>query len=127
MLSDMPKKRGDRAHRTAEKRARWQRRQLAQEERIWEDHARLVVERSQDPRFIQRIHREDGSTVYRWSTDCKHSASWHGRSAGWASGGVRCGGWGQVGVGSAGIQGLPVSASRRTVMASWPCLMAVET
>ena len=57
----------------------------------------------------------------------KHSASWHGRSAGWASGGVRCGGWGQVGVGSAGIQGLPVSASRRTVMASWPCLMAVET
>src|SRR5881392_3772890 len=51
----------------------------------------------------------------------------HGRSAGWASGGVRCGGWGQVGVGSAGIQGLPVSASRRTVMASWPCLMAVET
>ena len=69
MLSDMPKKRGDRVRQTAEKRARRQRRQLAQEERIREDHARLVVERSQDPRFIQRIHREDGSTVYRWSTD----------------------------------------------------------
>jgi hypothetical protein len=65
----MPKKRGDRAHQTAEKRARRQRRQLAQEERIREDHARLVVERSQDPRFTQRIHRQDGSTVYRWPTD----------------------------------------------------------
>jgi hypothetical protein len=29
----------------------------------------LVVERSQDPRFTQRIHHDDGSTVYRWSAD----------------------------------------------------------
>jgi hypothetical protein len=65
----MPKKRGDRARQTAEKRARRQRRQLAQEERSREDHARLVVERSQDPRFTQRIHRPDGSTVYQWPTD----------------------------------------------------------
>jgi hypothetical protein len=65
----MPKKRGDRAHQTAEKRARRQHRQLAQEERIREDHARLVVERSQDPRFTQRIHGHDGSAVYRWPTD----------------------------------------------------------
>lgn len=65
----MPKKRGDRAPRMAEKRARRQRRQLAEEERIREDHARLVVERSQDPRFTQRIHGQDGSTVYRRSTD----------------------------------------------------------
>jgi hypothetical protein len=57
------------ARQTAEKRARRQRRQLAQEERAREDHARLVVERSQDPRFTQRIHRDDGSTVYRWPTD----------------------------------------------------------
>ncbi|MDQ4032143.1 MAG: hypothetical protein M3332_07725 [Actinomycetota bacterium] len=68
-MSDMPKKRGDRARQTAEKRVRRQRRQLAQEERAREDHARLVVERSQDPRFTQRIHRDDGSTVYRWPTD----------------------------------------------------------
>ena len=66
---DMPKKRGDRAHRMVGKRARRQRRQLAEEERVREDHARLVVERSQDPRFVQRIHGQDGSTVYRWSTD----------------------------------------------------------
>jgi hypothetical protein len=65
----MPKKQGDRAHRMAEKRARRQRRQLAEEERIREDHARLVVERSQDPRFTQRVHGHDGSRVYRWSTD----------------------------------------------------------
>ena len=38
---------------------------------------------------------------------------------------VRC--LGQVGMGSGGIQGLPVMASWRTSMALWPCLMAVET
>ena len=67
--SDMPKKRGDRAHQMAEKRARRARRQLAQEERTREEHARVVVERSQDPRFTQRVHRLDGSTVYRWPSD----------------------------------------------------------
>jgi hypothetical protein len=65
----MPKKRGDRAHRTAEKRARRERRQLAREEKFREDHARLVAERSHDPRFIQRIHRNDGTTVYQWAPD----------------------------------------------------------
>jgi hypothetical protein len=50
---DMPKKRGDRAFRTAEKRARRERRQLAREEKLRKEHARLVAERSQshDPRF----------------------------------------------------------------------------
>ena len=33
----------------------------------------------------------------------------------------------QTGAGRSGIQGLPRSASRRTVMALWPCLIAVET
>lgn len=68
-LSDMPKRRVDRAHKTAEKRARRERRQLAREEKLREDHARLVVQRSQDPRFTQRIHRSDGSTVYQWPAD----------------------------------------------------------
>jgi hypothetical protein len=65
----MPKKRGDRAHRTAEKRARRERRQLAREEKFREDHARLVAERSHDPRFTQRIRRNDGTTVYQWPAD----------------------------------------------------------
>lgn len=65
----MPKKRGDRAHRTAEKRARRERRQLAREEKLREQHARLVVERSHDPRFTQRIHHNDGTTVYQWPAD----------------------------------------------------------
>jgi hypothetical protein len=65
----MPKKRGDRAHRTAEKRARRERRQLAREEKFREEHARLVAERSHDPRFTQRIRRNDGTTVYQWPAD----------------------------------------------------------
>ncbi len=36
-------------------------------------------------------------------------------------------GWCQVGAGSSGIQGVPRSASCRTVRALRPCLMAVET
>ena len=62
----VPKKPGDRAHRTAEKRARRERRQLAREEKLREEHSRLVAERSHDPRFVQRIRQDDGSTVYRW-------------------------------------------------------------
>jgi hypothetical protein len=65
----MPKKRGDRAHRTAEKRARRERRQLAREEKFREEHARLVAVRSHDPRFTQRIHHNDGTTVYQWPVD----------------------------------------------------------
>ena len=65
-MSDMPKKRGDRAQKTAEKRARRERRQLARDEKAREEHVRLVVERSHDPRFTQRIHRHDGTIVYQW-------------------------------------------------------------
>jgi hypothetical protein len=68
-MGDMPKKRGDRAHKAAEKRARRERRRLAREDTVREEHARLVVERSQDPRFTQRIRRQDGTIVYRWPAD----------------------------------------------------------
>jgi hypothetical protein len=52
-----------------EKRARRERRRLAREDAVREEHARLVVQRSQDPRFTQRIHQNDGTTVYRWPPD----------------------------------------------------------
>ncbi|HEV7451600.1 MAG TPA: hypothetical protein VGO16_09495 [Pseudonocardiaceae bacterium] len=65
----MPKRRGDRAHKTAEKRARRDRRRLAREETVREEHTRLVVERSHDPRFTQRIRQDDGTTVYQWPVD----------------------------------------------------------
>jgi hypothetical protein len=61
----MPKKRGDRAHRTAEKRARRERCQLAREESSgkntpdswWSDHT--------NPRFTQRIG--NAFSGMRWS------------------------------------------------------------
>lgn len=62
----MPNKRSDRVHRMAEKRARRERRQLAREERLREEHTRVVVERSGDPRFVQRIRQDDGTAVYQW-------------------------------------------------------------
>jgi hypothetical protein len=65
----MPKKRGDRAHKMVDKRVRRERRRRARDEEIREEHARLVVQRSQDPRFTQRIHQHDGTTVYQWPTD----------------------------------------------------------
>jgi hypothetical protein len=65
----MPNKQGDRAHKTAEKRARRDRRRLAREETVREEHTRLVVERSHDPRFTQRIRQNDGTTVYQWPVD----------------------------------------------------------
>jgi ribosomal protein L18 len=65
----MPKKRGDRAHKTAAKRARRDRRRLARDETVREEHTRLVVERSHDPRFTQRIRQDDGTTVYQWPVD----------------------------------------------------------
>jgi hypothetical protein len=73
-MSDMPKKRGDRAQKTAEKRARREQRQLAREEKVREEHARLVLERSHDPRFTQRIHRNDGTSVYQWPAGFQKSA-----------------------------------------------------
>jgi hypothetical protein len=68
-MGDMANKRGDRAHKMVEKRARRERRRLARDEQVREDHARLVADRSQDPRFTQRVHRDDGTTVYRWPAD----------------------------------------------------------
>lgn len=65
----MPKKPDDRAHKTAEKRARGDRRRLAREETVREEHTRLVAERAHDPRFTQRIRQNDGTTVYQWPTD----------------------------------------------------------
>lgn len=64
-MSDIPRKRGDRAQKTAEKRARRERRQLARDEKVREEHAQLVVERSHDLRFTQRIHRHDGTSRSR--------------------------------------------------------------
>lgn len=73
----MPKKRGDRAHKMAEKRARRERRRLTRDEEGRENHARLVVDRSQDPRFTQRIHRHDGTTVYQWPADSPQEKQLH--------------------------------------------------
>jgi hypothetical protein len=53
-------------HRMVEKRSRRERRQLAREEKLREQHTRLVVERSGDPRFVQRSRHDDGTTVYQW-------------------------------------------------------------
>lgn len=47
-MMDMLQKHGDRARQVAEKRARREWRQLGREERVGEDHARLVVN---DPRI----------------------------------------------------------------------------
>jgi hypothetical protein len=50
--------------RVAKVKARQQR--LAQEEVLREQHARLVVDRADDPRFVQRRIGEDGSVSLRW-------------------------------------------------------------
>jgi hypothetical protein len=39
---------------------------LAQEELRREEHAQVVVERSGDPRFVQRVNHGDGSATVRW-------------------------------------------------------------
>jgi len=62
----MPKKRTPRQREQAERRARAQRRQLAREEADREAHARLVAERSGDPRFTQRVRLPDGGTALTW-------------------------------------------------------------
>lgn len=61
----------------AEKRARRERRRLARDEEVREEHARLVVNRSQDPRFTQRVRRHDGTTVYRWPADSPQEKQLH--------------------------------------------------
>jgi hypothetical protein len=50
--------------RAAKVKARQQR--LAQEEALREQHARLVVDRADDPRFVQRRIGEDGSASLQW-------------------------------------------------------------
>jgi hypothetical protein len=62
----MPKKRTPRQRQQAERRARAQRRQLAREEADREAHARLIVERSGDPRFVQRTRLPDGGASLTW-------------------------------------------------------------
>ena len=73
----MPRMRGDRAHKTAEKRARRDRQRLARDETVREEHTRLVLERSHDPRFTQRIRQNDGSTVYQWPVDSPQDKHLH--------------------------------------------------
>jgi hypothetical protein len=68
-VSEMANKRRDRAQGAAEKKARRDRRRLTRDEKLREEHARLVVERSNDPRFSQRIHSQDGTIVYQWPAD----------------------------------------------------------
>jgi len=53
--------------RAAKIQARQQR--IAQDELRREEHARLVVGRSGDPRFVQRTNHPDGSATVRWDVD----------------------------------------------------------
>ncbi len=64
----MPKKRSPRQRAQAEQR-RLQERRLARDERDREAHARLVVERSGDPRFVQRTTTRGGGAVVTWDPD----------------------------------------------------------
>lgn len=56
---------GSRGQKRASK-ARARRGRLAREERRREEHARLVAERSGDPRFVQRTTDSDGRTTISW-------------------------------------------------------------
>ncbi|GAA4734340.1 hypothetical protein [Phytohabitans rumicis] len=63
----MPKKRTERQRQEAERQARGhQRRLVAREAADREAHAQLVVQRSGDPRYAQRIRQPDGQTVLTW-------------------------------------------------------------
>src|SRR2546421_8029142 len=64
----MPKKRSARQRAQAEQRRTLQRR-LARDEQAREAHARLVVERSGDPRCVQRATTPDGGTAVTWDPD----------------------------------------------------------
>jgi hypothetical protein len=65
----MPKKRTPRQRMQAEQQARAEQRRLAREEQDREAHARLVVERSGDPRFVQRTTTVGGGAVVTWDPD----------------------------------------------------------
>lgn len=65
----MPKKRSARQRGKAHEQARYEARKLAREEGLREQHARLVAERNDDPRFVQRRQTEDGRTEISWNTE----------------------------------------------------------
>jgi hypothetical protein len=65
----MPKKRSSRRRQQAQRQARVANRRLAREEQGREAHAQLVVERSGDPRFVQRARLPDGQAVVSWAPD----------------------------------------------------------
>lgn len=58
--------------RAAKAKARHQR--LVEQESRREQHARLVVERTGDPRFVQRERLPDGGRVVRWDPDSEAGA-----------------------------------------------------
>ncbi|GGM28309.1 hypothetical protein GCM10011608_11410 [Micromonospora sonchi] len=63
----MPKKRTPRQRRAAQQRARLQQRQdVARQEEFHEEHARLVLDRMGDPRFVQRTTGADGVATLTW-------------------------------------------------------------
>ncbi|MFE2869877.1 hypothetical protein [Embleya sp. NPDC059259] len=69
-IESVPKKRSSRQKEAARRQASWeQRRRLENEERFREEHARLVAERSGDPRFVQRTRAADGSVQVSWHAD----------------------------------------------------------
>ncbi|MBM0274039.1 hypothetical protein [Micromonospora tarensis] len=68
----MPKKRTPRQRRAAQQRTRLQQRlEVARQERFHEQHASLVLERSGDPRFVQRVTGPDGTVSLTWDAASK--------------------------------------------------------
>ena len=63
----VPKKRSARQRKAAAEAARRERRRRL-EESFNEEHARLVVERHGDPRFVQRVRTQDGADI-RWDPE----------------------------------------------------------
>lgn len=69
-IESVSKKRSSRQKEAARRQASWeQRRRLETEERFREEHASLVVERSGDPRFVQRTRTPDGGVQVSWHAD----------------------------------------------------------
>jgi hypothetical protein len=65
----VPKKRAPRQRRQTDERARAEQRRLARQELEREEHARLVVERAGDPRFVQRVTTPDGGAAPTWDPE----------------------------------------------------------
>ena len=87
----------------------------------------ILAEKIHDQRLLRLIRHMLKAGALRNAAERKHSAwliyAWRVAGRRWASGRLRCR---QAGVGKAGIQGWPVSASRNAVILSRPCLAAVE-